>query len=106
MSTGGRSPERSSRASCTASRRSVLIGGLLGKLRGGNHPALEVLLGEGAVQPIPPRPRFVPKVEGLALRLQQQKARWLACDYYHVIFTFPSELNAVWSLERTEIHDG
>jgi hypothetical protein len=28
--------------------------------------------------------------------LARQKARLLACDHYHVIFTIPSELNALW----------
>lgn len=28
--------------------------------------------------------------------LEQQQARLLACDYYHVIFTLPHELNALW----------
>ena len=28
--------------------------------------------------------------------LAQQKARLLACDYYHVIFTLPSELHGLW----------
>jgi hypothetical protein len=28
--------------------------------------------------------------------LERQRARLLACDHYHVIFTVPSELNALW----------
>ena len=32
----------------------------------------------------------------IAQGLERQKARLLACDHYHVIFTIPSELNALW----------
>ena len=32
----------------------------------------------------------------IAQWLERQKARLLACDHYHVIFTLPSELHALW----------
>ena len=32
----------------------------------------------------------------IAQWLERQKARLLACDHYHVIFTIPSDLNALW----------
>jgi len=42
--------------------------------------------------------RFCPQCAYLqtAQWLEQQKARLLACDYYHVIFTIPRELHALW----------
>jgi hypothetical protein len=44
------------------------------------------------------RHRFCPQCAYLQVAqwLEQQKARLLACDYYHVIFTIPSELNPLW----------
>lgn len=44
------------------------------------------------------RHRFCPQCAYLqgAQWLEQQQARRLACDYYHVIFTIPSELPALW----------
>ena len=32
--------------------------------------------------------------------LEQTKARLLPCDHYHVVFTLPHELNAVWHYNR------
>src|SRR5215831_15707783 len=44
------------------------------------------------------RHRFCPQCAQLqrAQWLERQRARLLACDHYHVIFTLPSELNALW----------
>jgi hypothetical protein len=44
------------------------------------------------------RQRFCPQCAQLQIAqwLERQRARLLACDHYHVIFTLPSELNAVW----------
>jgi hypothetical protein len=44
------------------------------------------------------RHRFCPQCAQLQIAqwLEKQKARLLACDHYHVIFTIPSELNALW----------
>lgn len=35
--------------------------------------------------------------------LQQQAARLLPCDHYHVIFTIPHELNPLWTYNRATI---
>ena len=37
--------------------------------------------------------------------LAKQKARLLACDHYHVIFTIPHELNCLWSYNQKIIAD-
>ena len=44
------------------------------------------------------RHRFCPQCAYLQVAqwLEQQKARLLACDYYPVIFTLPSELTPLW----------
>jgi hypothetical protein len=44
------------------------------------------------------RHRFCPQCAQLqtAQWLERQRARLLACDHYHVIFTVPRELNALW----------
>jgi Transposase zinc-binding domain len=45
------------------------------------------------------RHRFCPQCAQLQIAqwLERQKARWLACDHDHVIFTtIPSELKALW----------
>jgi hypothetical protein len=44
------------------------------------------------------RHRFCPQCAQLQIAhwLELQQARLLACDYYHVIFTLPSELQALW----------
>lgn len=44
------------------------------------------------------RHRFCPQCAQLQMAqwLEKQKARLLACDHYHVIFTLPRELNALW----------
>ena len=44
------------------------------------------------------RHRFCPQCAQLQIAqwLEKQKARLLACDHTHVIFTIPSELNPVW----------
>jgi hypothetical protein len=44
------------------------------------------------------RHRFCPQCTQLQIAqwLEKQKARLLACDHYHVIFTLPRELNALW----------
>lgn len=44
------------------------------------------------------RHRFCPQCAQLQIAqwLERQKARVLACDHYHVIFTIPRELNALW----------
>ena len=44
------------------------------------------------------RHRFCPQCAQLQIAqwLEKQQARLLACDHYHVIFTIPSELNALW----------
>src|SRR6266568_2741633 len=42
----------------------------LGNLRGGHDPALEILLREIPIQPVPTRPRFVGQGQPLALGLQ------------------------------------
>jgi len=35
--------------------------------------------------------------------IQQQLARLPACDYYHVVFTLPSELNRFWEADRQAV---
>lgn len=42
--------------------------------------------------------RFCPQCAQLQIAqwLERQRARLLACDHYHVIFTLPSELNVLW----------
>jgi hypothetical protein len=44
------------------------------------------------------RHRFCPQCAQLQIAqgLERQRARLLACDHYHVIFTIPSELHALW----------
>ena len=44
------------------------------------------------------RHRFCPQCAQLQIAqwLEKQQARLLRCDHYHVIFTIPSELNALW----------
>jgi hypothetical protein len=44
------------------------------------------------------RHRFCPQCAQLQIAqwLERQRARLLACDHYHVIFTLPRELNALW----------
>ena len=44
------------------------------------------------------RHRFCPQCAQLQIAqwLEKQKARLLACEHYHVIFTLPSELNPLW----------
>jgi len=44
------------------------------------------------------RHRFCPQCTQLQIAqwLARQRVRLLACDHYHVIFTIPSELNALW----------
>src|SRR5713226_6849473 len=44
------------------------------------------------------RHRFCPQCAQLQIAqwLERQRARLLACDHYHVIFTLPSELNPLW----------
>jgi hypothetical protein len=44
------------------------------------------------------RHRWCPQCAQLQIAqwLERQKARLLACDHYHVIFTMPRELNALW----------
>lgn len=44
------------------------------------------------------RHRFCPQCAQLQIAqwLERQKARVLACEHYHVIFTIPSELHALW----------
>ncbi len=44
------------------------------------------------------RHRFCPQCAQLQIAqwLEKQKARLLSCDHYHVIFTIPSELHALW----------
>jgi hypothetical protein len=44
------------------------------------------------------RHRFCPQCTQLQIAqwLEKQKARLPACDHYHVIFTLPSELHALW----------
>ncbi len=44
------------------------------------------------------RHRFCPQCAQLQIAqwLERQKARLLRCDHYHVIFTVPSELHALW----------
>jgi hypothetical protein len=44
------------------------------------------------------RHRFCPQCAQLQIAqwLERQKARVLACEHYHVIFTLPSELNSLW----------
>jgi hypothetical protein len=44
------------------------------------------------------RHRFCPQCAQLQIAqwLERQQARLLSCDYYHVIFTVPSELHALW----------
>ena len=44
------------------------------------------------------RHRFCPQCAQLQMTqwLERQQARLLACDHYHVIFTIPRELNALW----------
>lgn len=49
--------------------------------------------------------RFCPQCSYLQVArwLAKQKARLLACDHYHVIFTFPHELNKLWSANIEEM---
>jgi hypothetical protein len=51
------------------------------------------------------RHRFCPQCTQLQIAqwLERQQARLLACDHYHVIFTFPSELNALWLANVREL---
>jgi hypothetical protein len=44
------------------------------------------------------RHRFCPQGAQLQIAqwLARQRARLLACEHYHVIFTLPSELHALW----------
>src|SRR5215472_255406 len=44
------------------------------------------------------RHRFCPQCAQLQIAqwLERQRGRVLACDHYHVIFTLPRELNALW----------
>ena len=44
------------------------------------------------------RHRFCPQCTHLQIAqwLERQQARLLSCDHYHVIFTLPRELNALW----------
>jgi putative transposase/transposase-like zinc-binding protein len=44
------------------------------------------------------RHRFCPQCAQLQIAqwLERQRARLLACEHYHVIFTIPRELNALW----------
>jgi Putative transposase/Transposase zinc-binding domain len=44
------------------------------------------------------RHRFCPQCAQLQIAqwLERQRVRLLSCDHYHVIFTIPSELNALW----------
>jgi Putative transposase/Transposase zinc-binding domain len=44
------------------------------------------------------RHRFCPQCAQLQIAqwLERQRARLLSCDHYHVIFTLPSELHALW----------
>ena len=37
--------------------------------------------------------------------LDKQKARLLNCDYYHVIFTIPHELNSLWQANVSAMTD-
>ena len=45
------------------------------------------------------RHRFCPQCTQLQMAqwLERQRARLLACDHYHVIFTLPRELHALWA---------
>ena len=51
--------------------------------------------------------RACPQCAALAREqwLQKQKARFLACDHYHVIFTVPEELNDVWASNKRRFAD-
>jgi Putative transposase/Transposase zinc-binding domain len=51
------------------------------------------------------RHRFCPQCTQLQVAqwLERQKARLLACDHYHVIFTLPSELHALWLANGREL---
>jgi Zn finger protein HypA/HybF involved in hydrogenase expression len=48
------------------------------------------------------RHRSCPRCNGLQSRewLEKTKAKLLPCDHYHVVFTLPHELNAVWHYNR------
>lgn len=54
------------------------------------------------------RHRFCPQCTHLQIAqwLERQRARLLACDHYHVIFTLPSELNALWLANVREVATG
>jgi hypothetical protein len=51
------------------------------------------------------RHRFCPQCAQLQIAqwLERQRARMLACDHYHVIFTLPRELNALWLANVREL---
>jgi hypothetical protein len=51
------------------------------------------------------RHRFCPQCAQLQIArwLERQRARLLACDHYHVIFTIPSELNPLWLANVREL---
>jgi hypothetical protein len=51
------------------------------------------------------RHRFCPQCAQLQITqwLERQRARLLACDHYHVIFTLPSELNGLWLANVREL---
>lgn len=54
------------------------------------------------------RHRFCPQCAQLQVTqwLERQRARLLACDHYHVIFTLPRELNALWLANVRELANG
>ena len=51
------------------------------------------------------RHRFCPQCAQLQIAqwLERQRARLLACDHYHVIFTLPRELNPLWLANGREL---
>jgi hypothetical protein len=51
------------------------------------------------------RHRFCPQCTQLQITqwLERQRARLLACDHYHVIFTIPRDLNALWLANVREL---
>jgi len=51
------------------------------------------------------RHRFCPQCAQLQIAqwLERQRARLLTCDHYHVIFTLPSELHALWLANVREL---
>ncbi len=51
------------------------------------------------------RHRFCPQCTQLQIAqwLERQRARLLACDHYHVIFTLPRDLNPVWLANVREL---